>query len=444
MINKIKSSFFVLLCVVIFFPSCEIEEVQNPNGPTLESLENGASLADLRLLATGLQAAMRNDMEYHFWTTSMVGREYYDLNGIDPRYTGELIGAGGGILDNNGFLTTRAFASAYYIARNAYTLSTAARNSAASLTQQQENGIIGFAETMRAYGLSLEANRQYNNGIRLDTSDPNNPGAFAADYQASMIGVAAILDEANDLLGNAGEEFIFNLSPGLADFSTPATFRQFNRALAARIAIYRGDDQGALQALENSFFDLEGDINTGAYYSFGAGGNDRLNPLFNVAATDLYMAHDSFVEDAEDNDNRLSKVTLLESTDDLTVPVCLDDLCGSYQVTMYDSNVDPVPMIRNEELILIYAEANLRTENLGEAETAINFVRQRADIGNYGGDSTPEALTDELLHQRRYSLFGEGHRWVDMRRYGRLGALPIDRDGDQVFESFPRPILEGF
>ena len=34
------------------------------------------------------------------------------------------------------------------------------------------------------------------------------------------------------------------------------------------------------------------------------------------------------------------------------------------------------------------------------------------------------------------------HRWVDMRRYGRLGQLPIDRAGDDVWEQMPRPVTE--
>ena len=38
----------------------------------------------------------------------------------------------------------------------------------------------------------------------------------------------------------------------------------------------------------------------------------------------------------------------------------------------------------------------------------------------------------------------EGHRWVDMRRYGKTGLLPNDHSsrGDQVFDSFPIPEAE--
>lgn len=31
-----------------------------------------------------------------------------------------------------------------------------------------------------------------------------------------------------------------------------------------------------------------------------------------------------------------------------------------------------------------------------------------------------------ILYEKRYSLYLEGHRWVDARRYNRLSSLPLD------------------
>lgn len=49
-----------------------------------------------------------------------------------------------------------------------------------------------------------------------------------------------------------------------------------------------------------------------------------------------------------------------------------------------------------------------------------------------------------MLYNRRYSLWAEGHRMFDLRRYGLLNAgfLSIDRPGDQVFSQFPIPLSE--
>jgi len=105
----------------------------------------------------------------------------------------------------------------------------------------------------------------------------------------------------------------------------------------------------------------------------------------------------------------LSKIALRDAT------ATLDDLSGDYDVTVFTSLNDPIPLIRNEELILIAAEANIGTDNAA-AVAAINVIRNAAGIGDYTGMVTDAALLTEVLYQRRYSLFGEGHRWVDYRR----------------------------
>ena len=81
----------ILVCAVMIFPACELEEIDNPNAPSVESFAEGASQADVQLLATGLEAVMRNDLAFHYDTVSILAREYYDLTGVDPRYTGELL-----------------------------------------------------------------------------------------------------------------------------------------------------------------------------------------------------------------------------------------------------------------------------------------------------------------------------------------------------------------
>ena len=39
-------------------------------------------------------------------------------------------------------------------------------------------------------------------------------------------------------------------------------------------------------------------------------------------------------------------------------------------------------------------------------------------------------------------LFEGGHRWIDARRYGKLGTLPIDLPGQRVQTAFPIPTAE--
>ena len=71
-----------------------------------------------------------------------------------------------------------------------------------------------------------------------------------------------------------------------------------------------------------------------------------------------------------------------------------------------------------------------------------NVIRNAAGLPDYSGAATQDAVLAEVLNQRRYELYGEGHRWVDVRRFGRLGTLPIDRPGDDVWTQFPIPLTE--
>lgn len=429
-----KIIIILILGAFIAFPSCEVEEILNPNAPTVESFESGATLADLKLLSHGLEGVIRQDMQFHFWTTSIVGREYYDLRGTDPRYTSELLG---GTLDNNGFLTTRSYGARYRSVRNANLLKTAVDNTVASLTPSQSNALKGFANTIIGYELLLEATRQYDNGIRLDVADVNALGPFTSDYQASLAGIMTILDEGYSQLEGTAEDVIFNLS-GFSSIPVSETeaLAQFNRAIAARVAIYQNNKADALSLLDLSFMDLEGGLDIGAYYSFGgATGNDLPNPLFYVPGVDNYMAERSWFTDADTSDTRLSKVT------DTGESIAQDGISSPYQVSVYSSNTDPASIVRNEELILIYAEAQIGTDN-AKAVEAINIIRGAAGLAAYDGPMDDGALVTQMLHERRYSLFGEGHRWIDMRRYDRLGELPVDRENDNVHIQFPTPASE--
>ncbi len=426
------------LSLALSSTSCEIEPIDNPNSPTQESVLEGASRADLQLLAAGLESSLRNDMEFHYQTVSIIGREYYDLTATDPRYTGELLGAGegAGVLDPNGFITTRSYGALYAATRNAEVLITATQNSEASLTPEEETALVGYAQALKAYALLLVANRQYDNGIRLDVTDPNNLGPFTSSAAESYAGIQAQFETAaTSLLAAASSDFPFTPSAGFTGFSTPATFVTFVRALQARVALYLDDDAATLSYLEQSFLDLEGDLDAGVYHVFGAGGNDRLNPLFYVPGQARYLVPPSFFDQVEDGDTRIeSLVSPFGSV------ITTDGLSSDQQVTQYASSTTPVPIVTNAELILIYAEAQIGSGN-EEAVRAINAIRNGAGLDDFDSDDD-EAILDEVVVQRRYQLFGQGHRWVDLRRLGRLDEIVLDRSGDEVFVQFPTPVSE--
>jgi hypothetical protein len=308
----------------------------------------------------------------------------------------------------------------------------AAATNSTSITEAELRGYKGFAKTLQAYELHIVNNLQYQNGIRVDVKDPDNLGGFVT-YEQALDHILALLDEAySELLAG---EFAFSLSSGFAGYDTPATFGTFNRALSARIALYAGKTNEIGGRLMASFMNPAGAASPSRFYS--AAGGDFANNLFRVRdQADAIIAHPSYVTDAETGDTRLSNVSLRPSG-----TLSLDDLSGDYDVWVFKSTEDGVPLITNEELMLIGAEANLNIDN-AKSVMAINIVRGNAGLGAYSGEMTNIALLEEIVKQRRYSLYGLGHRWVDLRRLGMLATLPLDRDQDDVWEQMPRPASE--
>jgi hypothetical protein len=181
---------------------------------------------------------------------------------------------------------------------------------------------------------------------------------------------------------------------------------------------------------------MSGSLNSGPLHFYSTAGTDELNPVFRTPnQSEALVAHPSYITGLMAGDTRASKVTARAST------AVLDGLSGDYDVTVYTSNDSPISIIRNEELILLNAEANIGTDNAA-AVIALDVIRTAHGLAAYAGGTTNAELETELLYNRRYSLFGEGHRWIDMRRFSQLGSLPIDRTGDDVWDQFPIPVSE--
>ncbi|MBC5773829.1 RagB/SusD family nutrient uptake outer membrane protein [Pontibacter sp. KCTC 32443] len=80
---------------------------------------------------------------------------------------------------------------------------------------------------------------------------------------------------------------------------------------------------------------------------------------------------------------------------------------------------DYVPVIRYAEVLLNYAEAAARTNDLPKAIALLSAVRQRSDasyIFPAEAIATQEALINTILKERRIELLGEGFRSMDITR----------------------------
>lgn len=437
----------IILTVVSGCDVLDIEDRPDPNNSELEKIINNPTRSDISTLIAGTESGLRTELRIYHINVGMIGREMYRFLSAEPRNTGDLLGKGNAQLDAGSFYITRPWASFYRVIRNTnITIQAATTLSENGVFSDEElNGVIGYAKTMQAYQYLMALTLTHENGIREQVADNLSESGNLLNRSESYEFINTLLDEAASVLDNAGQAFPFTLSEGFSNFNTPEAFRQFNRALRARSEVYSPAPnwENVLSSyLPESFIDEGGDLGMGAYHVFSTATNDILNPVFadpQAGSGDSWVAHNSWAEEAEAGDQRINqKVQLREE------PAALDGLSSDYGLFVYQNQTAPMPVIRNAELILIRAEALAQRNQVGDlddAENDLNIIRNAAGLADFdrgllGGQVE---VIDEMLNQRRYELFFEGHRWVDMRRYDRLDELPLDREGDNVWASFPIP-----
>ena len=207
-------------------------------------------------------------------------------------------------------------------------------------------------------------------------------------------------------------------------------------AIKARIATYFGDWQTALTsskavidsgafdvASEDEFlstFALEGGVNTIFEIAFTPIDNPGINGLANIYQDTNYgdvVVLPNLAAIYGDDDVR--GVQDVDEDGNVTdAGVIQIDAAGLFRnvgkypsIAPYDDNV---PVIRYEEIVLIYAEALLETGNAGEALDWLNMIPM-----NRGAEEYSEATKDNILLERRKELAFEGFRFHDLARTGK-------------------------
>jgi hypothetical protein len=424
----------IVLAAALPMAACELE-IPDLNNPGEDELRNNPSAELVRVTATGLLIGHRDsfrETKGYISQLGILGRESYNFDTGDPRYRTEMLSS---MLSDGDPVHGGNFWELPYANIHMANLLLEATDKVTGFSEGQREGIRGFAKTIQALDYLIVVNTRGENGAAIATSTevdvlpelvPNQDGMFNH--------IESLLDEAQGDLENA-TEFPFPLSSGFAGFDTPDTFLTVNRAIRARVAVYRGNYDEALTYLGESFLVVDAanpQLGLGVYNSYGTGAGDSPNEL---VATFLY-AHPSLATDAQAGDQRLAQKTVAVTA------TTLDMLTADRNFTIYPSTSSPIPIIRNEELILLRAEANFGAGNLAEAIADINFLRVQSGGLAERTDLTMDNFFDELVYQRRYGLLFEGHRWVDMRRWDLLGDLPLDRTGDGVVAAFPIPANE--
>lgn len=435
--KKIIYSLIITTLISNGFMSCDVlktEDIPNPNFANLSSVTSNATKGQLDNLAIGQIAAARDGIDTYLQVVGTAGKELFNFNSTENRWMTELNGTRA--LNNSGFYNgaTTSFGAPV---RQANTLIAAVVNTKAALTEEQKNAYKGLANTFKGLAYLYQLNAQFTNGVRLNVEDPLKPSKFAT-YDESLAGIKKFLDDGAAQLSGAGTDFPFAMPKTYAGFDNPSAFRKFNRAIALRVAIYQKDWAGAATLLPQTFLSETGSMTTGPYHSFSPVYPDLANPLTNTGTVRI-VGVEKLWNDAETGDLRLSKVRVLNPVASFTNGIVYST---KYIANMYNSADSPVPIIRNEELLLIAAEVAVQQGKTVDATKYINIVRKAAGLKNYAGATSKDALINVILTERIYSLWYEGHRWVDMRRYGKLAEIVLPVARMVIFDKMLRPLAE--
>ena len=88
-----------------------------------------------------------------------------------------------------------------------------------------------------------------------------------------------------------------------------------------------------------------------------------------------------------------------------------------------DPHSERTMMFRLSEMYLIRAEARAETDDLTNASSDLNIVRNRAGLDSIFPNTKNDCI-QAILNERRVEFFSEeGHRWFDLKRLNAVDSV---------------------
>jgi starch-binding outer membrane protein, SusD/RagB family len=423
-----------LAAAVALAAGCKDNPVANP----IDNPVVGGQVS-LQQLVTGVLASDRSAITGFAYRTEpeIFARDVYRIDASEPRFVQETLG---GNPDPGSFSGSGAWA-AYYTAIRAGNslllgLDAIASNPATSLTPDEVNATRGFVRTMKALDYWRIIEMHDSVGATIQTDDP----AAVTDIRckpAVLAYIASLLDSANADFAAAAPatEMPVTMPSGFTgfgrDYSVVSNLIKFNRGLKGKIDFYRGLDRTSPQpalfptaiaelteALGNAAPGAvpAADFSKGPYYVFVPGGSENTpNPI-----ADSKIGLNPLVDDSvQAGDTRASKIVPRDPLAGFGISTNIT-FVGAEATT--ENEAAPLGILRDEELVLLRAQAEIEAGQLANAVLDINDVRTHyglAPVAPVGKTATINAV----LYEKRYSLLFEGaQRFDDLREYGRLNS----------------------
>jgi hypothetical protein len=443
----------LVTAAAVTLAGCNLD-LTNPNNPTLSGAKENPRVGSGRMI-DGVLATYRVNRTDQVRALGSFGRETYYMFITDGRF---ITGPYRDWRSNNSFDAGTQWAGRYGNYRNAYealkfvaTIPTdTVPGQPLTLLAEEKAGARGVLKTLIALEMLHAIEARGPIGAVVDMVDDQTIPLPIVSEDSVYKWISAKLDEAQtDLVADTMSAFYFPVYAGFASGvtpgpGTPAGFRLLNRAIKARAETQHASlgcgatcYATALTALTGTWIaDLTAtNRDNGVYAIYSTAAGDFAN---NAAFTGS-LGGDLFVHPEIDSiagvaldDRYRRKISSCPSSKARSE----SGVSAGHRPCTYASTATSIPIIRNEELVLLRAEAEWFTGNTAAATTDLAAVRANSGASN-GGTSVarfPAPAVDsefvsELLLQRALSLYQEAHRWVDYRRFSRLkelGRLPQD------------------
>ena len=431
-----RYSTIALAVAVAATAACKDNAVVNPiDAPTVGALSGALTRVTLQQLATGALAQDRGSANAFAYAieTGILARDVYRIDASEPRFVQETLG---GNPDPGSFSGSGAWQGYYTAMRAENNLILALANAPASqFTAAEVNATRGFIRTMKAIELwrVIEVHDTVGATIQTDDVDAVTPVRCKT---AVLAYIAALLDSANTDLAAAGGTTVvpFKMPSGFTafgrDYSKVSNLILFNRGWKGKVDYYRALDRTsptpalfatAITELTTALGAGPGAVpssqfNTGAYYVFVPGGSENTPNTI----SDSKIGLNPLVQDSvQAGDTRASKIVPRTALAGFGLSTTITYV---FAVASTANQSHPLAILRDEELVLLRAQAEIEAGQFANAVLDVNSVRT-----SYGltatAFATQAAGRTAVLYEKRYSLLFEGpQRFDDLREYKELNA----------------------
>jgi starch-binding outer membrane protein, SusD/RagB family len=438
---------------------CKDNPVANPiDAPTVDALNGTLSPAALQLLATGVLGQDRNAANVFAYAieAGIFARDVYRIDASEPRFVQETLG---GNPDPGSFAGGGAWANYYTAFRAETNLLKALSNASNQFTPEEISATRGFIQTIKALDYWRVIEYRDTVGMAIQSDDP----ATVTDIKCKetiLAYIAAVLDSANADLTAAGNSTVlpFTLPSGFTAFgrnySVVSNIIKFNRGLKGKVDFYRGLDRKAYTAsmFPTAIAELTqalggaapgavpaADFQKGPYYVFVPGGSENTPNTI----SDSKIGLNPLVGDSvQAGDTRASKIVPRVTLSGFGLST---SITYSGAVASTANQARPLGILRDEELVLLRAQAYIEAGQLANALLDINSVRTNYGLAPLAPFVDKQSAINAVLYEKRYSLLFEGpQRLDDLREYGRLNSTYLRKETstDPYNAALPLPRAE--